>query len=296
MTSSSAPRDPLFDDVRDVLHAATAPREAEALARIARLLDREMHDSSAAARASYAPPRRMRPARSRARIAVALVAAVLLLALASVALAKSGFVQGLFTSDTPGAQRMGAFRVSSAPTGIRNPDASAVPDDVQDRLDGLWSGHEADMARQYGKLEPRANTQTLLAGSWHGQAVAIYARATSQGKVCYTVDAGEDVVASTTCIASFFNLAEPIRIGGTVASSHAGVSGVRLYGLAADEVAAVRIHLEDGSMSEALMGTNAFYWVGAGLGSKPAEVEVEFGSGRKVTYPIEKFVGAAWGV
>lgn len=296
MTDHTHLRDPFDADVRALLlHDAPSQSEQDAIARIKNSWTRSSHSAPRPA------TNRLRIKRARPR-SMAIAMASVLVVTAAAAAAQTDAVRGIFTSDTPSAKRMEAFSITGTPTGTKTA-ATKVPKIVQEQLNALYtrdddlhrvlpgsgidpSGRPPSMEQRFGTLAPDDETEALLDDTWNGRKVGVYARSTSKGAVCsvnYVQGTGES---ASSCFASFFDIDAPIAVNGTLRSDANGVSNAVMFGLAADEVTGVTVHLENGKTEEALMGTNAFYWDQSKSHSAPVELDVHFDNGTSVTRPI----------
>lgn len=302
MNESHHSHDPFINDVREALLGVVSP-EAEH-STLVRLRGRWHETVNAPHRSSLATVRRstMNRLRPRSRAGALVLASILTLTGVTAAVAQSEAVRSLFTSDTPSADRMEAFAISGKPSGIERPDASRVPAVVQQQLDALYAvdddlhsnpgnldttGLPPSMTERFGTLAPATDTQTLLADEWAGRKVGVYARSTSKGNVCYVNYVEGSGESASGCFASYFDLDAPIAVNGTLKTSGEGASDVVLFGLAADEITGVTVHLEDGTTSDALIGTNAFYWDDKTSSSTPKELEAHLSNGKSVIRPLD---------
>ncbi|MCW2924713.1 MAG: hypothetical protein JWM98_2117 [Thermoleophilia bacterium] len=276
----SIPRDPIFDAV----HAAFLPEPASEAAALARIRANAKHRlTTPPPAATPAQPTWLRPRGwTRARVLAVAIALVVLIG-ATVAAAQSGVIRRLFTSQTPSAQRMESLRVTDHPSGIEGPAADSVPADVEAALQQL-AERPHGTGPAFGRLDPDFATRTLLSGRFGAKQVTVHARRTVDDRVCFAVSAGvEPTLLFSNCFDSFFDLEAPIHGSAllTAGSIHT------VYGVAADEVTGIVVRTADGATSEALIGTNAYYWDTSVAGSPPVELVVQLEGGGTVTRPVD---------
>jgi hypothetical protein len=297
MNDSRNTHDPFVNDLRGVLlDGLPSQDENDALHRIKHSWLRTPTTTTSTARTR-------RRLRSRPRALAVAMASLLVVTGATAAAAQSSTVRGLFTKDTPSADRIKALSITGSPSGTKA-DAANVPAVAQQQLNSLYaqdddlhrvipgsgidpSGQPPTMQQRYGTLAPDDQTQALVAGTWNGHDVGVYARSTSKGAVCYVDYVQGNGESASACFASFFDLDAPIAVNGTLHTSADGVANAVMFGLAADEVTGVTVHLKNGGTEEALMGTNAFYWDESKSHSAPTELDVHFSNGTSVTRPID---------
>lgn len=227
-----------------------------------------------------APSRR---AARRQSLRVALVAAALTIAASGIAVAASADLRDrIFTPDTPTAERMGVFRVS--PTIGDGAGSKLPPVPAEGRRMLASMGGSQSFLAQHGTIQ-MDTARTIFDYHERGADVVAYAARTTKGSICFQwLDHG---AGSGGCTMSFFELDRPILASGDGTCTAMGCHSRAVYGLAADEVTAVRVHLADGTTQDAVLGSNAYFWSGKwGRDSWAVDLELELSNGSTTTQPI----------
>ena len=310
MNDTHNTHDPFIDQVRQTLLEGF-PSEAEnaAIERVRHSWLRTRIAAKPTTQSSFAM--RARQFRPQPRTVAVAMASLLVATGATATAAQSSAVRKMFTKDTPSAQRMQAFSITPSPSGTKTK-ADDVPAIAQKQLDALYatdddlhrvipgsgldpSGQPPTMEQRYGTLAPDNETQALVTGSWNGQDVGVYARSTSKGAVCYVDYVQGNGASASACFASFFDLDAPVAVNGTLRINTNGVSDAVMFGLTADEVTGVTVHLKNGTSEDALMGTNAFYWDQSTSHSAPVNLEIHFNNDTSVIRAVDTYPpGSTW--
>lgn len=171
--------------------------------------------------------------------------------------------------------------VHKMPSVLDDGSAPIAANDIQRRLEQMWSVEPDFMRKQYGENSAE-RARVLLDKEVGGSRVSMYATRSSNG-VCYAVFA-PGAPGNASCVDGF-SRNQPIAY--TYAATFGGPnSGKVLFGVAADEVVGVDLELKDGTPVTTTMGRNAWVWLGDA--DSPSDIDhfrIRLSSGTVLTVP-----------